>query len=399
MNGNPDGGDARLGTLEGTPTPASSDHSDDEAHRDGAPAGKSFFARHKRAVSSLLLGAVAFGFVYYMLPKIVGLSATLHRLRSGNPWWLGLGVPLEALSIAAYVALFHGIFGSGDGRIGWRASYQITMAGAAATKIFAAAGSGGVALTVWALRASGLTAPTVAQEMVCFEIINYGVYMLALAICGFGLWLGLFAGQAPFWLTVVPALFGVAAIAFVLMMHWVAGPMEAFLVRRERRAKGRAARWWHRAESVPRSLESGLELAVELVRSGNRTWLYALPAWGFEIAILWACFRAFGPSPPAAVLVMGFYVGTLGNTLPMPGGIGGVEGGMIGAFIGFGVNGSLVVLAVLAYRTITYWLPLLPEGVAYLRLRHTVGDWREHPPEPVGKAPVEHGLQGAGGPA
>jgi len=360
---------------------------------------KSFLARHKRAATMLLLGAVTFGVVYYVLPQIVGLGATLRRLRSGNPWWLALCVPLEALSIASYMALFRGIFGSGDGRIGWRASYQITMAGAAATKIFATAGSGGVALTVWALRASGLTAATVAQEMVCFEIINYGVYMFALAIGGFGLWFGLFAGRAPFWLTVVPALFGVAVIAFVLMMHWVAGPTEGFLVRHERRAKGRRARWWHRAASVPRSLEAGLDTAVELVRSGNRTWLFALPAWGFEIAILWASFRAFGPSPPAAVLVMGFYVGTLGNTLPMPGGIGGVEGGMIGAFIGFGVDGSLAVIAVLAYRTITYWLPLLPEGIAYLRLRHTVEDWRAHPAQAPEQASKRTGMEGARGPA
>ena len=397
MSGDPDGVDARAEPAADTIAPTASASSDGETDPPDASAGKGFLARHKRAAATLLFGAVAAGFVYYVLPQIVGLSATLDRLRSGNGWWLGLGVPLEALSIAAYMALFRGIFGSGDGRIGWRASYQITMAGAAATKIFAAAGSGGVALTVWALRASGLTAATVAQEIVCFEIINYGVYMLALVIGGFGLWLGLFAGPAPFWLTLVPALFGLAVIAFVLMMHWVAGPTEGFLVRREQRAKGRPARWWRRAASVPRSLESGLELAIELVRSGNRTGLLALPAWGFEIAILWACFRAFGPSPPAAVLVMGFYVGTLGNTLPMPAGLGGVEGGMIGAFIGFGVDGSLAVLAVLAYRTITYWLPLLPEAAAYLRLRQTVGDWRKHPP--VGNVPAQRGMQGAGGPA
>ena len=69
---------------------------------------------------------------------------------------------------------------------------------------------------------------------------------------------------------------------------------------------------------------------------------------------------------------MGYYVGTLGNTLPLPGGIGGVEGGMIGAFLAFGVNGSLAVLAVLGYRTISYWLPTLPGVIAYFRLRRGV---------------------------
>jgi uncharacterized protein (TIRG00374 family) len=82
---------------------------------------------------------------------------------------------------------------------------------------------------------------------------------------------------------------------------------------------------------------------------------------------------------------MGYYVGTLGNTLPLPGGIGGVEGGMIGSFIAFGVNGSLAVLAVLAvlaYRTISYWLPTIPGAVSYFRLRHTVGDWHRRDQAP-----------------
>jgi len=76
---------------------------------------------------------------------------------------------------------------------------------------------------------------------------------------------------------------------------------------------------------------------------------------------------------------MGYYVGTLGNMLPLPGGIGGAEGGMIGAFLGFGVNGSLAVLAVLAYRAISYWIPALPEAAGYLRLRGTVRGWGAHP--------------------
>jgi uncharacterized membrane protein YbhN (UPF0104 family) len=49
--------------------------------------------------------------------------------------------------------------------------------------------------------------------------------------------------------------------------------------------------------------------------------------------------------------------------------VGGVEGGMIGAFLGFGVQRQLVVLAVLAYRTISYWLPTIPGAISYWRLR------------------------------
>ena len=49
---------------------------------------------------------------------------------------------------------------------------------------------------------------------------------------------------------------------------------------------------------------------------------------------------------------------------------------MIGSFLAFGVNGSLAVIAVLAYRTISYWLPTVPGAIAYVSLRHHVTSWR-----------------------
>jgi uncharacterized protein (TIRG00374 family) len=73
---------------------------------------------------------------------------------------------------------------------------------------------------------------------------------------------------------------------------------------------------------------------------------------------------------------MAYFVGMLGNLLPLPGGLGGVEGGMIGAFAAFGVEFNLAVLAVLTYRGIAFWLPTVPGALAYLQLRRTVARWR-----------------------
>jgi len=332
--------------------------------------------KHKRVAASLLLGLAAVGFAYYVLPQIVDLGGTLKRLRSGNPRWLVLGVPLEAISLASYVMLFRVVLSRNVRRIGWKASYQIAMAGGGATKLFAAAGSGGVAVTVWALRGAGLSGDAVAEGLLSLEILNYGVYMCALVIFGGGLWLGVFAGGAPAVLTLVPALLGLGVIVVVLSMHWLAGPAERFMLRHAGRPRARSAGRWRAVAHIPRALQNGVNGAVGIVRGRDRSWLAAVPAWGFDIAVLWASFRAFGHSPPAAPLIMGYYVGTFGNLLPLPGGIGGVEGGMVGSFIGFGVSGSLAVVAVLAYRTISYWLPLLPESLGYLQLRGTVSAWR-----------------------
>ncbi len=99
--------------------------------------------------------------------------------------------------------------------------------------------------------------------------------------------------------------------------------------------------------------------------------------WYFDILTLWAAFHAFGEPPPFVALVMAYYLGMLANLLPLPGGIGGVDGGMIGALIAFGVPSSLAIVSVLTYRAFSFWLPTIPGRIAYLQLRKTVQVWRE----------------------
>jgi uncharacterized protein (TIRG00374 family) len=72
---------------------------------------------------------------------------------------------------------------------------------------------------------------------------------------------------------------------------------------------------------------------------------------------------------------MGFFVGMFGNLLPMPGGVGGVEGGMIAAFAAFGIDAGLALVAVLVYRAFAFWLPTIPGAIAYFQLRRTVERW------------------------
>ena len=329
-----------------------------------------FVRRHRRALATLIAGLSAVGIVYFVLPQIMGLGSTLRRLRGGDVWWLILGVALEAGSIFGEILLLRGVFSGHCDSVGWRLSYLITLAGAAATKVLATAGAGGVALTAWALRAEGLPAAAVATGMVCYDIVTYLVYMTALAVVGFGLWLGVFQGPAPLGITLIPAIFGTVVILAVGSMLFVDEPVEQWLLGRAARSTGHLQHWLRRLASWPRALQGGLKAAWAMIRRHDPSLLGALAGWGFDIATLWASFHAFGDPPSAPVLVMAYYVGTLANALPLPGGVGGVEGGMIGSFLAFGVKGSLAVLAVLAYRTISYWLPTIPGAIAYFRLRH-----------------------------
>jgi len=126
-------------------------------------------------------------------------------------------------------------------------------------------------------------------------------------------------------------------------------------------------------------MSAAIRHSFDLVRARDPAILGAIAYWGFNIAVLWASFRAFGEAPPWSIVVMGYLVGMLGNLLPLPGGVGGVEGGMIGALLAFGVTGGLAVVAVLTYRAFAFWLPTVPGLFAYLGLRRTVREWESSP--------------------
>lgn len=331
---------------------------------------------HRRALLALLVIGVVIIFIFAVLPQLAGFGKSLHRLRYGNKLWLAGGIVLECVSLGGYMALFRMLFSSEKVHIAWRSSYQITMAGAVATKLLAAGGAGGIALTVWALRAAGLEAKAVARRMTSFELLLYGVFMLSLVIFGGGLAIGALPGHSPEALTVLPAAFGAVVIVLALSMGIAADRAERWLARLGRRRKGPKSLLTKLA-TVPGTLHGGVQTTIEVMRRPRAGLLGAVVYWAFDIATLWAGFRAFGAMPDLAVLVIGYFVGQLANALPIPGGVGGVEGGMIGSFIAFGINGSTAVLAVLAYRIISFWLPVLPGSIAYLQLRATVNRWRE----------------------
>ena len=125
-------------------------------------------ARVTRREAYLLLAfvVIALAFLYFGLPRLTGLEDTWHRIREGDPAWLVACVLFELVSFGGYIWLFRGVFVRGSERINWRSSYEITMAGLAATRLFAAAGAGGAALTAWALRRSGMSPRVVAVRMV-----------------------------------------------------------------------------------------------------------------------------------------------------------------------------------------------------------------------------------------
>jgi putative heme transporter len=313
--------------------------------------------------------------LYLALPSLAGLDATWRRIRDGDPAWLAAAALLEACSFAGYIWLFRTVCARPDSRIGWRASYQVSMAGVVATRLLASGGAGGIALTAWALSRSGLSGRATATRTAAQLVLLYAVFMGALVVFGLGLRLGVLPGPAPFALTVVPAVFAAACIVATLVIASLTDHVDRGL-RRLYARPGRGARLVARLATLPATVAWGVREALELIRAGRPGVLGAVAWWAFDIATLWACFHAFGEPPPTACLVVAYLVGALANVLPLPGGVGGVEGGMIGALIAFGVPGGLAIVAVLAYRAFAFWLPMLPGAIAYVQLLRTVRGWR-----------------------
>src|SRR5579863_4746631 len=312
--------------------------------------------------------------LYFVLPKFAGLKQTWGRLSHGSPLWLAAACGVELLSIVGYAVLFRTVFGRDMRRLDWRASAQIPLAGIAAIRLIAAAGAGGVAVTVWALGKAGMEARVIACRMVANLALQYAVYLGALVLFGVLLGAGLLPGSGPFELTLLPALLSILLAAAVVSAVLVPDDVE-----RRLHAIDSGPRWWRalieKLAAAPATLGAGMRTAADLLRQRRPGLLGAVAYWGFDIAALGCSFRAFGGHPAIAVLVLGYFLGTLGSLLPLPGGIGGGEGAMIGAFVAFGVNGGQAVVAVLDYRAISFWLPTLPGIAGYIALRRTVRRW------------------------
>ena len=344
----------------------------------------SMLSNRRQMVTMGLVFVLAVAAIYFVFPMVVGLDDALERLGEATWYWIVVAILFNLGAFAAYVALFRGILGGRSHdelhrRLDVKASYEITMAGLAATRLFSAAGAGGIVLTYWALRKAGMPRRRSACRMVAFLVLTYSVYLVALVVFGVLLRAGVLPGEAPVGGTIVPAAVAGGAIALLGLVALIPGDFERRLGRVT--GEGRAARIAKRLASAPATVATGVRTALDYVGHPSRGALAIAGAVGFwagNIGVLWASFEAFGGDVPFAVLVQGFFVGMAANLIPSPaGGVGSVDAGMIGAFLLFGVDKEIVFPAVLTYRVIAFWLPIPPGVVAYFQLRHTVRGWEE----------------------
>jgi uncharacterized membrane protein YbhN (UPF0104 family) len=279
------------------------------------------------------------------------------------------------MSFVGYVVLTKEVFGPEAPRLGWPAAIEVTFGGVVATRLFSAGGAGGIAFTAWALRAAGMSTRTAARMISAFLALLYAPYIAALIVGGV-------LPDVPDAVSITGLVVGAAAVVAAALLGVIPGDLE-------RRARalaaghGRVSKLAARLATVPAVAGEAIRTALAMARA--RPWLlaWALLWWAADVVTLGFCFAAFGVVPSVGVLILGYFLGHVGNLLPLPGGVGGVEGGMIGVFAACGVPVSLAVVATLAYQAISTWLPVLPGLGAYFSLRRRVMRWRgELPPRP-----------------
>jgi uncharacterized membrane protein YbhN (UPF0104 family) len=265
---------------------------------------------------------------------------------------------LEGLSFASYVVMFGPIFCTGLSR---RRSWQIGGSELAMGSLVPASGAGGLALGAWVLHRGGMGGARIARRSVAFFLIKSGVNFLAVAVLGTVMALGLFGPELSLWLTAFPAAVATLALGAVVAIPRL-GPGRAPGPEASRLRRGMSA--------ARRAVIDGSGEALKILRSGNRRVLAgSLGYWAFDNAVLLATFKAFGLSPPLTIVLMGYLIGQLGGLLPIPGGIGGIDGGLIGTLIVYGTPAAGTAAAVLGYRVILFWLPLIVGGIAFAALR------------------------------
>jgi uncharacterized membrane protein YbhN (UPF0104 family) len=300
-----------------------------------------------------LLGAAALAVVLLAGGRVHALSDAARRGLSVSPGWATVGGVFELISLAGYVGLLSLVAGRAAPRVGARESAQITLAGAAATRLLPTAGAGGVAVALWALRRAGLGSRAATRTLLVFMIVLYSVFLASIVVSGAVLALGLVHSSGPTELAAVPALTAMLGIGLCL---------------------GLASRHGLIGDAVSE--------ACRQVRQWDPRLAGAIAYWAFDAGVLWAMLHAVGSPPVVPVVALAYFVGQIANTLPIP---GSVSGGITGVLIAFGVPAEVALPSVLAYRAVAVWLPAPVALAAVPALRATMARWgREDNEVPAG---------------
>ncbi len=323
-------------------------------------APSSFTASNLR--KRLILLGVLIVVVVAVVTLAPGLGSLRARLADARPGWLVLGGGLKVISGLSYVAVFRAVFCR---RMSWRLSTEIGLSELGANAVLPTGGAGGLALGAWALRRGGMDGDRIARRSVAFFFLTSVPNVLGVIVLGLCLTFGLLPGRASVLLSLGPVLVAIAAVLITL----ASGRLAARGQRRLAERKGERA---HLTRTLG-AISGGVKESVMLLREHDPWLLIGLFGYlFFDVMILWATFHAFGDSPAVAIIGMGYLIGELGGLIPIPGGLGGVDLGLVGTLVLYHVPVGEATAAVLAYRALALWIPAVLGSAAFVALKRSL---------------------------
>jgi uncharacterized membrane protein YbhN (UPF0104 family) len=309
----------------------------------------------------LILLVIPLLLVVALILSLPGLGTLRARFSQADVWLLLLILLLKLGSCLSNVVAFRDVFCPG---MSWRFSYRLGMAEQAVNVLIPTGGAGGLALGAWALRQGGMSTEHIGRRSVAFFVLTSIPNFAAAAILGPLLLIGVFPGHVPVALTA-------AMSALALLSAGVAAALPLLLGRLDR--AGATAGLLGKLRRAAIIVADGIADTGRLLRTGR--WQAILGAIGylvFDIAAAVVAFAAFGPVLPLGALIFAYVIGQLGGLIPLPGGVGGTDGGLIGAYVLYGASVSQAVAATLAYRTFQLGVPAILGTIAFVGLRRSL---------------------------
>lgn len=314
-------------------------------------------AQARRSLRNGLISlALLLALIVGLLLAIPGLHGVAHAVTHMTASWIVAAVVLEVLSCLGYVLAFLQVFERAPTRLGARVALSELAFGAAVSL----GGAGSQAVGVWLLVERGAPTARVAERSAVLFLLTTAINVITLVLAGLALATGLLPGPHQALLTIVPAAIGAAGFVAVLLLPRVVDRLVA------QRDPGRLRTFLTESARSIRDTE-------QLLRTPDWRIVGAIGYLWFDIGVLVACFAAAGHVPPIAPLVLAYQIGYLSNFIPIPGGIGVLDGSLVGMLVLYGVNGTTATAATLVYHAIALWVPATWGTIAFLVLHKTRG--------------------------
>jgi uncharacterized membrane protein YbhN (UPF0104 family) len=301
-------------------------------------------------ISLVILIALVVG----LLLAVPGLRGVANKVADMPAGLVVAAVALEVVSCLGYVLAFLQVFDQAPIRFGARVALSELAFGAAVSL----GGAGSVAVGAWLLVERGARPSRVAERSAVLFLLTSAVNVVTLAVTGLALWLHVLPGVGNPLLSLVPGLVGVVTFLAFLALPWIADHVVGD------RETGRIV-------VAIRSTAVVVRATSAILFSPDWRTIGAFAYLWLDIAVLAVCFAAVGPVPPLSTLVLAYQIGYLSNFLPIPGGVGILDGSFVGMFALYGISAMKATAATVVYHAISLWVPAMWGTLAFVMLRRT----------------------------